>query len=239
MSQYHRRSTLVPFTPKPDHKETPVVETLVMPDHALPDRDRRPEVIKPFDNVMQPQFNRFYGSLRTNDGWKDIVDNYAKGSLTTVAGAQVLSNVFLAQTTQETRLSRWPGAVQMYLAIREFGIAPSTASFATIGSIDMYYQDLIGGQVVPLGSFTSSLAIQYHDLSVLIPTPITDAGYLSSTVNPIGQIQANLSAGATPGTYVWQIAFAYAYLLPTPKPYDIQHVEDLLDAHPGSIHKHP
>jgi hypothetical protein len=121
----------------------------------------------------------------------------------------------------------------MYLVIRSFAIAPSTASFATAGSIDLYYQDTIGGQTVPLACIINNAAFSMEDCCILIPTPITDPGQLS---NAIGNIQAILSAAGTVGVYIWQIAFSLAYLLPTTKPYEIQHIEELLDAHPGHVH---
>lgn len=226
-----KRDGHVPFVPKPEHKEMPVVEHLITPAHG---HDTRPAVIKPYDNVMRPQLNRLYGSLRVEDGWQWQIDNYAKGGVTSVAAATVAANVTLAQTAQETRLLRWPGAVQMYLAIRSFGLALSTATLATAGSLDVYYQDTIGGQIIPLGSIANNDELNLTNVNILIPTPITDAGALNL---PIGQVQVTLSAGATVGTYIYQIAYAYVYLLPTTKPYEVQHVEDLLDAHPGSIHK--
>ena len=228
----HRRHTTLPAIPKPEPKEYPAVEHLVTPPHG---HDARPEVIKPFENVPRPQFNRLYGSLRVENGWQDVIDNYAKGTLTTVAATLVQSPVTLGLTSPETRLLRWPGAVQLYLAIRSFGMAPTTATFATAGSIDIYYQDLIGGQIIPLGCLPSNDEINLPNINLLIPTPITDAGALA---NPIGNIQATLNSGATVGAYIWQIAFSYAYLLPTTKPYEVQHVEDLLDAHPGYAKHH-
>lgn len=227
MSQYQRRSTQIPFVPKPEHKEHPVLEQLTTPVHP---HDPRPEMVKPYENVAIPRYNKLYGTLRVEDGWQHAVDNYAKGGLTTVANTQVAAAVTLAQQFQETRLSRWPGAVQLYLAIRSFSLAMTTASLAVVGSLDIYYQDLIGGQIIPLGNIQSNDELNVAGMTVLIPTPITDAGALA---NPIGQVQATLSAGATVGTYIWQIAFAYAYLLPAMKPYEVQHVEELLDGHPG------
>ncbi len=223
----NRRHTELPFVPKPEHKDYPNVEHLVTPPHG---HDARPEVIKPFDNVPRPQLNRLYGSLRTEEGWKDVVDNFAKGTLTTIAATLVQAPVTLGLTASETRLLRWPGAVQLYLVIRSFGMAPTTATFTTAGSIDLYYQDLIGGQTIPLGCLPNNDEINLPNINLLIPTPITDAGALA---NPIANIQATPTSGATVGTYIWQIAFSYAYLLPTTKPYEVQHVEDLLDAHPG------
>lgn len=225
----NRRGASLPLVPKPAAKEIPVTEKLTRP---VPHHDPRPKVIKPFDNVMVPHLNKMYGSLRTEDGWTHLVDNYAKGGLTTVQGTLVQSAVTLALSNPETRLSRWPGGTSMYLAIRMFSLAPTTATFATAGSLDLYYQDIIGGQVVPLGSIINNQINSVEDMAVLIPTPITDPGALA---NQIGNIQATLSAAGTVGTYIWQIGFSYAYLLPTVKPYEIQHVEEMYDAHPGHV----
>lgn len=225
----HRRGRGNPFTPRPEPKEIADTEELVTPKHI---HHERVKVIKPYENVMTPQYNELYGTLRTIGGWEKVVDNYANGSFTTVAGAQVLTDVNFALTQTEVRLSRWPGAISMYLCIRSFSCALSTATLATLGSLDLYYQDTIGGQIIPLCSMISNGSYQSNDMAILIPTPITDAGMIG---DDIGQLQANLSAGATVGTYVFQIAFSYAYLMPTKKPYTIQQVEDILDAHPGHV----
>jgi hypothetical protein len=227
----HRRSTHVPNISQPAHKENPDVEELITsPSHH---KDVRPQVVKPFAQVMHPQLNRMYGSLRVDDGWQYVIDNYANGGLTTVAAAQVTANVTLAQALPELRLERWPGAVSLYLVIRSFAMALSTATLATLGSLDVYYQDTIGGQTVPLGSIVSTDEINAVNCNYLIPTPITDPG-----ITTVGKIGVTLSSGATVGTYIFQIAFSYAYLLPTTKPYDVQHVEDMLDAHPGYAQHH-
>lgn len=218
---------LNPNIPKPEHKENPDVEHLITPEQLHPIRQK---MIKPYEHVPNAHLNRMYGTLRVADSWIYTIDTYAKGSLTTVSATLVQSSATVTPTLPETRLSRWPGAVSMYMAIRSFSFAPSTASFATLGSIDLYYQDAIGGATIPLGSAINSNGIALVDLAYLIPTPITDPGLLS---NVIGQVQATLSSGATVGTYVWQIGFSFAYLLPTNKPYDVQHIEELYDGHPG------
>lgn len=220
-----RPSTIIPFFPQPK-KEQPVVEHLITPGH----HDTRPSMVKPYENVAIPRYNILYGTLRVVDGWQWLIDNYAKGGITTVAASTVVANVTLAQSAQETRLSRWPGAVALYLCIRSFGLAASTATFTTAGSLDVYYQDLIGGQIIPLGSIPNNDELNLTNVNIIIPTPITDAGALA---NAIGQVQIALNSGATVGTYIWQIGFSYAYLLPAQKPYEVQHVEDLLDGHPG------
>jgi hypothetical protein len=225
----HKRGRGNPFIPKPEHKEIPDTEDLVTPKHI---HHERPKVIKPYENVPEPKLNRLYGTARTEDGWQYTVDNWANGGFTTVAGAQVLTDVNFNLIGSENRLSRWPGAIAMYLCIRSFSIALSTATLATLGSLDLYYQDTIGGQTIPLCSLISNGSFQSNDMQILIPTPITDAGQIN---DDIGQIQANLSAGATVGTYVFQMGFSYAYLLATSKPYTIVQVEDLLDAHPGHV----
>lgn len=229
---YRRHNTSIPRIPTPSSKENLDVEKLIHEGHL---HDVRPEVVKPYENVSVPRFNQLYGTLRTENGWQWLVDNYANGTFTTIAATLVLTNVSLALTQQEIRLSRWPGAVNMYLCIRSFSVAPSTASFTTLGSLDLYYQDLLGGQIIPLGTIYNNDELNLNNVNILIPTPITDAGMLATNV---GQIRATLSTGATVGNYTWQIAFSYAYLLPTMKPYEVQKVEELLDAHPGHIRKH-
>jgi hypothetical protein len=231
---HNRRNSILPQIPRPEPKEKPVVEQLVHPE-ASPTTHARQKMVKPFEVTPEAKFNRLYGSLRTEGGWEHVVDNYAKGGITTVAAATVTANVTLALTNPETRLLRWPGAVQLYLCIRSFALGLSTATLATLGSLDVYYQDLIGGQIIPLGSIQSNDEINLQNVNILIPTPVTDAGALA---NPIGQLQVALSSGATVGTYVWQMGFSYAYLLPAIKGYEIQHIQELMDGHYGPVEPH-
>lgn len=222
-----RRSTEVPKIPKPTAKENPDVEHLIKPHNAH--RDARPEMVKPYQNVVWPQLNKLYGTLRVEGGWQYVVDNWANGSITTIAGSQVLVDVNLNLQSQDVRLSRWPGAINMYLCIRSFALALSTATLATSGSLDVYYIDF-AGQTIPLGSIQSTDEVNLQNVNILIPTPITDAGGI---FDDMGQLGVTLSSGATVGTYIWQMAISWAYLLPTMKPYEIQHVEELYDGHPG------
>lgn len=228
----HRRHTELPKIPTPQPHEMPVVEQLT---HADAPTHERQKMVKPFEVTPEARFNRLYGSLRVDGSWQNVVDNYAKGGITTIQSTLVQSSVTLALSNPETRLSRWPGAVQMYLVLRSFSIAPTTASFAVLGSLDLYYQDLIGGQTIPLGSIVQNDEVNLQNCNILIPTPITDPGALA---NPVGNIQATLSGAGTIGTYIWQIAFSYAYLLPAVKGYEIQHIQDLMDGHYGTTDTH-
>jgi hypothetical protein len=104
------------------------------------------------------------------------------------------------------RLAQWPGANQLYLAIRFFS-ACSTAIPATPGSVDVTYQNLNGGSI-PLGEYLTSTAFSLN-LDSILSTPITDPN-----VQKVGQLNFTLAAGATVGTINWQLSFANAYLLP-------------------------
>lgn len=214
---YGKRGTIVPAIPLPDKKEHPVVEELIEKPEAVDIAERETAKIsgidvKPLDYFYHPEYNVLYGSLRTDGGWRYTIDNIATGNVTTVAAATTPSVVKLA-IAPFTRISQWPGAVQAYLVIRRFSIAPSTATFTTLGEIEIQYVDLIGGFIIPIGDMINSGQINAIDTDIIIPTPITDP-----SVTNVGTLNFALSTGATVGTYLWQMGFSYAYLLPASEP---------------------
>jgi len=201
----HRRGN--PFIPKPEPKEIPVTEELVT--HG----EKRPIHLKPPETLIVPRFNRMYGSLRTLDGWRYVIDNIASGTITTSAGATATAAVSLL-LDPHWRLEQWPGGVQLYLVIRQFSIAPQTATFATLGALDITFLSN-SGYVIPIGDIVSSGSEDLY-LTTIIPSPLTDPD-----VQGVGTLQVALNAGATVGTYNWQMGFSGAYLLPDIKGYDI------------------
>lgn len=214
---YGKRGTIVPAIPMPDRKENLAVEELVTKPEKIELAEREAAKIsgidvKPLEYFYHPEYNILYGSLRTEGGWRYTIDNIATGNVTTIAGAVTASPVSLA-IPPFTRISQWPGAVQAYLVIRHFCVAPSTATFATAGELEVQYVDSIGGFIIPLADIINSQSFNSLDNTILIPTPITDP-----SVKAVGTLNFALSAGATVGTYLWQMGFAYAYLLPAPEP---------------------
>jgi hypothetical protein len=216
----HRRSN--PFIPKPEPKEIPVTEELVAPAHK-----GRPVHLKPPETLIVPRFNRMYGSLRTSDGWRYLIDNIASGTVITSAGATATAAVNLL-LDPHWRLEQWPGGTQVYLVIRQFSIAPQTATFATLGALDITFLSN-SGYVIPLGDIVSSGSEDVY-LTTIIPSPLTDPD-----VQGVGTLQVALNAGATVGTYNWQMGFSGAYLLPDLKGYDViergTHERSVLDYH--------
>jgi hypothetical protein len=211
-----KQTAINPSIPETLHKEVPVTELLV--EHVdLKERekqiDHRGIETKPFEPIFHPQYNRLYSTLRTEADWRYTVDNYAAGNFTTIANATVSTAVTLTVTQDHKRLSEWPNGVQLYLVVRQCAVSPTTATFATVGSVDLRYQDSIGGQLIPLGVMLNNTNFNQGYVT-LIPTPITDPGVIN-----VGNILAFLNTGATVGTYLWQISFSYAYLLPTDEPH--------------------
>jgi hypothetical protein len=186
----------------------PYTETPVTPENFPPVHDDRPRAHKPkLEKALEPQLNRIYDSLRTTQAWRYTSDNLATGVITTIANTQVAAPCTLL-VPLDVRLSRWPGAVQMYLVLRSFSMAPQTATIATVEVLDCLYQDTVGGQLVALGDFLNNSSINVSP-QVLIPTPITDPG-----VKTVGNLLITLATGGTPGTYNFQVGYSYAYLLP-------------------------
>jgi len=207
-----------PFIPKPVHKEIPNTEELIHdpPQHAAP------HVLKQDIPVLVPNYNYLYDTLRSRDAWENSADGYANGTVTTVAGSLVTSPVVLTlpANTQSPnwRLQQWPGGTLLYLFIRSFSMGPQTATFATQGEIDVVFIDQFGNPaplgVIPNNSFFNETP------GVLLPSPITDSGQQTR----LGNLSCTLNAGATVGTYSWQMGFSCAYLLPALKGYNLERI---------------
>lgn len=153
----------------------------------------------------------------TENDWRYLIDNYANGTVTSVAASQVSTKISLGVTMPDIRVNNWPGAIQMYLCIVSFSLSPQTASFATLGTLDCYFQDS-GGQFIPLGDFLNNQSINMG-LTILLPTPIQDSG-----IQNVGELYVTLNSGATVGTYNYQFGFSYAYLLPQENPYKLDQI---------------
>ena len=192
-----------PEIPKPLQKDHPVTEEEVHIQHHAP-----PKMQKPREEIMIPHFNHLYGTLRDSGGWRYVIDNYASGTVTDVAGAQATAAVVL-KSQPNWRLSQWPGGTNLYYCIRQFSIATQQPALAvTAGLVDVYYQDLLTGFSIPLGDFLSNGSAT-NSLDTIIPVPVSDPGATN-----IGILEFNLAGGATVTTLNWQIAFSGAYLLP-------------------------
>jgi hypothetical protein len=206
-----------PFIPKPAPKEIPDTEELVETHHHGPLHTLKQDI-----PVMVPNYNQFYDTLRTKQGWQFSADGYANGTVTTVAGTTVISPVVLTlpSNTQSPnwRLQQWPGGTLLYLFIRSFSMGPQTAVLATQGEIDVVFVDQFGNSA-PLGVVPNNAF--FNDLpGILLPSPITDTGQQDE----LGDINFTLNAGATVGVYSWQIGFSCAYLLPALKGYNLERI---------------
>jgi len=183
-------------------------------DREIPEpEDIRPVLIKQPENVLVPRFNTYYDTTRTKDGWRFLADNSAQGSITTVVNSTVSVLVELLNNPVY-RLDQWPGAVQLYLAIRTFGIVPSAVPTAN-GGMRVTFVDQFGNRL-PLLSMLSQTAQNIVVRSIL-PTPITDVGNVT-----VGTLEVQLSNVATSdGTYLWNIGFSAVYLLPSRYGYEM------------------
>lgn len=201
----------------PDLQE-PLEEQLTAP--RLP-VDMRLRQYRHRDKVLIPEFNRSYGWDRVEESWRYLIDNVAKGTLTTIANTNVATTVTLLNAPN-WHLSRWPGAIQLYLCIRTFSMAAQSA-IGTVGSIDVQFQDAIGGQTIPLGDFVSNASFN-QNVSIQIPTPITDPG-----LQTIGTLNVLLS-GTTPtvSIYNWQMGISAAYVLPCLEGYEAESIHEVL-----------
>lgn len=206
-----------PFIPKPARKEEPVVEELVQEPERHPIHHMKPDV-----PILVPNYNKLYDSWRTTQGWRYGADAYANGTVTTVAGNTVSVDVDLTLPANYQgniwRLSQWPGGTQLFPFVRDFSLAPQTAVFATAGEIDVVYIDEQGNPV-PLGTYGNNTFYPNQSINALMPGAIMDSGQQA-----MGTLLFTLNAGATVGTYSWQLAFSATYMLPAEKGYRIERI---------------
>jgi|SRR5579859_183636 len=184
-------------------------------------QDTRLQAYKQRAKILDPEYNLLYGSTKTDGGWRYVIDNNAVGTVTTAANTAVTATVTLA-LAPHLAISRWPGAINAYLVIRQFSMSAQSA-ITTVGSIKVVYQDQIGGQQIPLACFVSNSSLN-QGMTTLIPTPITDPD-----ITAVGQLTVTLT-GTTPTTsvYDWQLSFSYAYLLPCLEGYTQESINEVL-----------
>lgn len=206
-----------PFIPKPEAKEQPNTERLVHPHPMQP-----PHIMKDDIPILVPNYNKLYDSWRTTQGWRYGGDAYANSTVTTVAGTTVAVDVDLTLPANYQgniwRLSQWPGGTQLFPFVRRFSLAPQTATFATVGEIDVVYVDEQGNPIA-IGTFANNAAYPNQGIDVLMPGPIIDSGQQA-----MGTLLFTLNTGATVGTYSWQLTFSAAYLLPAIKGYHVERI---------------
>ena len=198
--------------------KNPYTEQLKKP---VEHHDPRPFMIKHRLPILVPQFNQLYDNLRSQQAWRYSSDNSAGGTITTIAGQTVSTNVVL-RNAPNYRTSQWPGGIQVYLVIRFFSFAPQTATFATPGALDISFTDK-SGNLAPLGDFISNSAFN-GGFDTLLSVPVTDPGEQN-----VGILNVALNAGATVGTYIWQMGFSYAYLVPALQGYKIEHTHAIAE----------
>lgn len=207
------RNRAVPFIPKPDKKEIPVREELVQDMYT----QRKVHMVKSDNPILIPNYNTLYDTFGSQQAFEKVADIYVNGTLTTVANSTVSSAVN-APSDPKWRLEQWPGGVQLYLLLRWFSVASTTATFTTLGAIRATFTDT-AGNATPIGCFRTNESVNViHD--AILPSPITDTGKQA-----FGTIDFFLNSGATVGDYLWQLGFSAVYLLPALKGYTIERLE--------------
>lgn len=89
--------------------------------------DTRLHMLKEDRPILTPRYNTIYDTMRSNQAWRYTSDNFATGSLSVNPGATTITPVTLAQKIN-TRISQWPGAIQMFLYLRSFSIVPQNTT---------------------------------------------------------------------------------------------------------------
>lgn len=186
--------------------------------HNPPGVDPRPKMIKAIDQVLVPRFNTLYDSLRTTQGWRYMADGLARGTITTVAGQPVQVPVTLDHDPK-WRLEMWPGAVQVFLAIRFFGIVPQALPTVNAGMECIFIDQF--GNYAPLGEVLCQSGGN-SNYDVILPTPITDPS--NQAVGSLVVTQSNIANSN--GTHNWSIGFSALYMLPSRYGYEILEDEE-------------
>ena len=138
-------------------------------------------------------------ALNFQDGAGNIIATIPGGS----AAGFVLSGNFGFQTSLVAQKSATTPVVTA-------SYTPQVAG----GAIDVLYQDINSGYIIPLGEFNNLQNSNEFNMNSLIPVPITDL-----QLQTIGQLLITLDANAVAGLVNWQIGVSAAYLIPQLDPY--------------------
>jgi hypothetical protein len=206
----------------------PYSETPVTPFNFPPTHDERPQLHKVEPRELYvPRYNELYSSLRTRGDWRYAIDNYAIGQFTTIANTTLQVPVTLAIALDNKRLSQWPDAINLYLCLRAFALAPLVKVLATVVGLTVVFQDT-GGLAIPIGATESDTPINSQTV-ILFTTPITDPGIMN-----IGTLLVKLEPTGTPATYDYMIGVSYAYLAATVEPYTSEKSVSSEQSHNGT-----
>jgi hypothetical protein len=157
-----------------------------------------------------PPGNVLFDALRSQQMTSHhIVEYLAQGTITPPVGSNLavtITSANFSPTPLHLRLMEQPFTLHAYTVIRRFCAAPLTS--ADTGSVFWFYVDR-GGIPAVLSAGAANAAMS-EDLSLLLPTPITDA-----TPPDLGSIQAGAGAGSTiAAVWQWYINFSFVYLRP-------------------------
>lgn len=196
----------LPGIPKPAEKEDPVTEQLTHA-HFIP--DHRPQAEKPKVHNLIPRYNTLYGTDRVEGSWRSLIDASSTGAFIALANPAIQRVAVALTIPPQWRLDQWPGAVNLYLCIRQISICPQVPSGATVpGSVRVSFEDT-AGRNIPLGVFISNQSFNQDDINLLINTPFTDPNNQS-----VGTILVQLANTVTAIVYDFQMSFSGAYMIP-------------------------
>jgi hypothetical protein len=173
---------------------------------------------KPVTPLLIPRFNKIYSTLRENDTLANIADGWSSGTIAT-SGTFVPYTPLVINKNTPLRLSQWPDAVQVYLAIELFSIS----TYATgVGVTTVTVFDNGGaGAVVGTGQVGSNII---SSPKTIFPTPVTDMLRDNDQTFTFGSLGMTLNN--VTGAINWQygITWSYVYLLPANESYEVHHV---------------
>lgn len=175
--------------------------------------DERLVEMKPHHAIRDVKFNELYGTTRGAGDWRYLVDNYAIGQFTTIAGATIQVPVTMQIALDNKRLMQWPGSTQLFLCLRSYAQTPIVKTLTTPVGMTTIFQDNAGMGVPVMATISDTP--QNMTSIILFPSAITDSGILT-----VGNLLVKLDPTGTTATYDYMLAFSYAYMVATETPYE-------------------
>lgn len=180
---------------------------------VIPHEDTRPKMVKDVPGILVPRFNTLYDSAGSTQGWRYMADAFVHGSIATSVNSTVTTPVQLANSPN-WKLQQWPGAVQLFLVVRFFGIVPGTVPTANAGMECLFIDNF--GNTIPLGEVLSQTGGNLGQ-DVILPTALTDPG--NPTLGTLSVTLANVASANS--TYLWSMGFSAGYMLPSRYGYEV------------------
>lgn len=159
---------------------------------------------------LEPRYNEIYGMLGTDEDYDKVPTNSANNSWPVGTGLQ--SQALILNENVPSRLSLYPGAIQMAPVLLAFSWAQSVA--ATGGVYHVLFTPNGGDTGIDLGYFNATQLQGYTQHRWILNVKIADQGFGKGSV--LGTFQViELGVVGTPN-FFYQLTLGWSYILPSP-----------------------